>query len=80
MFSPRESCVQFHSNKCIFHLPIPAGIMSTAYDMARRMYMLLNDRNINGTQIIDADVIAKNWSPANVNHNNDDDTDIRRPR
>ena len=57
-----------------------AGIMSTANDMARWMHMLLNDGNINGTQVVDPDVITATWSPANVNHHNDDDDDIQRPR
>ena len=42
--------------------------------------MLLNDGNINGTQVVDPDVIAATWSLANVNHHNDDDDDIQRPR
>ena len=57
-----------------------AGIMSTANDMARWMHMLLNDGNINGTQVVDPDVITATWSQANVNHHNDDDGDIQRPR
>ena len=57
-----------------------AGIMSTANDMARWMYMLLNDGMINGTRVVDPDVIAATWSQANVDHNNDDDDDIQRPR
>ena len=57
-----------------------AAIMSTARDMGRWVYMLLNNGNIDKTQVIDPDVIAKNWIPVNVRHNNDDESDIQRPR
>ena len=42
--------------------------------------MLLNDGNINGTQVVDPDVTTATWSQANVNHHNDEDDDIQRPR
>ena len=53
--------------------------MSTANDMARWMYMLLNDGIVNGTRVVDPDVITATWSQANVDHNNDDSM-VQRPR
>ena len=50
--------------------------MSTANDMAKWMHALLSGGIINGTQVIDNDVILKTWSQANTV---EDTNDIQKP-
>ena len=47
--------------------------MSTANDMARWMSMLLNDGNINGTQVVEPEVIR-------VTEDSNIPRDVQRPR
>ena len=51
--------------------------MSTANDMAKWMHVLLNGGIINGTKVIDNDVILKTWSQANTV---EDTNDIQKPK
>ena len=51
--------------------------MSTANDMVKWMHVLLNGGIINGTKVIDNDVILKTWSQANTV---EDTNDIQKPK
>ena len=45
---------------------LSGAILSTANDMARWMNMILNDGAVNGTRVLDSDVLAEVTTPVNA--------------
>ena len=54
--------------------------MSTANDMARWMSMLLNDGNINGTQVVEPEVIRETMITHTAREDSNIPRDVQRPR